>query len=118
MVTTTAKSLPISPRKLRLVVDAIRGKSPQEALEVLPFIRKKGARYLWKAIKTVLADAEHNFKLADDSLHFHQIFVNEGMRLKRLDKSRSARFHQGQIQKRRSHLVVSLEGKKGNGAKS
>ncbi len=117
-VTTTAKSLPISPRKLRLVAAAIKHKLPQEALEILPFLPQKGARYLQKAIKTALADAEHNFELDPQSLRFRQILVNEGMRLKRLDKSRSARFRQGQIQKRRSHLVVSLEGVKQNGAKS
>ncbi len=117
VVTTTVKSLPISPRKLRLVVEAVKGKSPQKALEILPFLPQKGARYLQKAIKTAIADAQHNFKLAAAGLRFHQILVNEGMRLKRLDKSRSARFHQGQIQKRRSHLVVSLEGVKADGEK-
>ena len=118
VVTTTARSLPISPRKLRLVAEAIKNKTPAEALTVLPFVNHKGARFLHKAIKTALADAKHNFHLDKFSLRFEKILVNEGARLKRMDKSHSARFHQGLIQKRRSHLIVSLKGVKKDGPKS
>jgi len=116
--TTMARSLPISPRKLRLVAEAIKSKTPAEALVILPFLNKKGAKFLYKAVKTVIADAEHNFHLNPASLRFQKILVNEGTRLKRLDKSHSARFHQGLIQKRHSHLIVSVEGVAKHGAKS
>ncbi len=118
VVTTMARSLPISPRKLRLVAAAFKNKTPEEALTLLPFVNKKGARFLYKAVRTAIADAEHNFHLNKSSLRFEKILVNEGTRLKRMDKSHSARFHQGLIQKRRSHLIVSLKGVKKDGAKS
>ncbi len=117
-VKTEAKYLPISPRKLRLVVEAVKGLEPEEALRKLAFLNKKGARFLTKAIKTALADAENNFGLVKESLRFKEILVNEGPRLKRRDKSHGARFHFGLIQKRRSHLVVKLVGEQVHGAKS
>ena len=96
-VKTEAKYLPISPRKLRLVAEAVKRLEPEEALRKLAFLNKKGAQFLIKAIKTALADAENNFGLAKDSLRFVEILVNEGPRLKRRDKSHGARFNGGII---------------------
>ena len=118
IITTSARSLAISPRKLRLVAAAIKERTPEDALVFLPFVNRKGARFLYKAIKTAIADAENNFHLDKSTLRFEKILVNEGTRLKRMDKSHSARFHQGLIQKRRSHLIVSLKGVEKNGPKS
>lgn len=109
-VKTEAKYLPISPRKLRLIVGAVKQLEPEEALRRLAFLNKKGARFLIKAIKTVLADAKNNFGLAEKNLRFGEILVNEGPRLKRRDKSHGARFASGLIQKRRSHLIVKIIG--------
>ncbi len=111
VVKTEAKYLPISPRKMRLVVKTAKQTSPQEAMKKLKFMNKKGARFLRKAVKTALADAEHNFGLDKDKLVFDEIIVNEGSRLKRRDKSHSARSHPGLIRKRRSHLVVKVKEK-------
>lgn len=116
-VKTEAKYLPISPRKLRLIVEAVKQLAPEEALRKLAFLNKKGARFLIKAIKTALADAENNFGLIRNTLKFREILVNEGPRLKRRDKSHGARFNGGIIQKRRSHLVIKVIGQT-SGAKS
>ncbi len=109
VVKTEAKHLPISARKLRLVVKAAKQLAPQEAMKKLRFMNKKGAKYLYKAIKTALADAEHNFDLNKENLVFDEVLVNEGPTLKRRDKSHGARFHPGMLRKRRSHLVVKLK---------
>ncbi len=111
VVKTEAKYLPITPRKLRLVVKSAKQKNPQEAMKKLKFMNKKGAKFLHKAIKTALADAEHNYGLDKGKLVFDEIIVNEGPMLKRRDKSHGARFHPGMIRKRRSHLVVKLREK-------
>lgn len=111
VVKTEAKYLPISARKLRLVVEAAKQVEPEEAMKKLKFMNKKGAKFLHKAIKTALADAEHNFDLPKENLVFDEIIVNEGPTLKRRDKSHSARSHPGTIRKRRSHLVVKVKEK-------
>ncbi len=111
-VKTEAKYLPISARKLRLIVNEIKEMKPSEALRKLAFLNKKGARFLIKAIKTVIADSKYNFKLNKDSLCFKEILVNKGPSLKRRDKSHGARFHSGVIKKSRAHLVVKVVGEK------
>ena len=116
-VKTEVKNLPISPRKLRLVVKSVKSLSPQEASKALAFMPQKGARFLLKALKTVFADAEHNFKIPAEKLVWGEVLVNEGRKLKRLDRFHGARFARGIRQKRYSHLVVKLRGESG-GAKS
>jgi len=118
VVKSEAKYLRVSPRKLRLVVKAIKNLSVTESLKKLKFLNKKEGKFLSKAIKTAIADAQNNFNLKTDSLIFKNILVQEGPKLKRMDKSHGARFNRGIIQKRMSHLVVELEGVKNNGAKS
>lgn len=108
--------MPISPRKLRLVVEAVKNLPPTEALKKLEFHNKKGSKMIAKAVKTALADAENNFEMDKDSLVFDEIYVNEGPALKRRDKSKRM-FHYGIIKKRRSHLIVKLR-EEANGTKS
>jgi len=111
-VKTEANFLPISPRKLKLVVDGIKLMAPDQALRRLALWNKKGARFLVKAIRTVIADAKNNFGLDPDGLSFKEILVNEGPRLKRRDRSHGARFSGGLIMKPRSHLVIKVVGEK------
>jgi len=110
IVKTEAKFLPISPRKLRLIVEAAKTMPPEQAVKQLSFSNKKGSKFLVKAIKTALADAEHNFDLNKDNLVFEEILVNEGPALKRRDKSKRM-FRYGIIRKRRSHLIVKVREK-------
>jgi large subunit ribosomal protein L22 len=110
IIKTEAKFLPISPRKLRLIVEAAKKMRPEQAVKQLSFSNKKGSKFLVKAIKTALADAEHNFDLNKDNLVFDEILVNEGPALKRRDKSKRM-FRYGIIRKRRSHLIVKVREK-------
>ncbi len=109
-VKTAVKYLRISPRKLRLIAEAVKVLPPQEALTRLKFLHKKGSLIMIKGIKTVIADAKHNFDLDEKSLVFKKITVDEGPRLKRMDKSHGSRFNSGLIRKRMSHLFIEVEG--------
>ncbi len=112
LVTTEVKFLRISPRKLRLIAEAVKDLSPLKAVSRLALVNKKGARLLLKAVKTVIADAENNFGLKKEDLQFKEILVNEGPRLKRVDRFHGARFNSGLIQRRMSHLKITVLGRK------
>jgi len=104
-----AKYLPISPRKVRLVADLIRGKLVGESLTLLENIPKRGAGFLKKIIYSARSNAVNNLNLKEESLIVSQLLVDEGPRTKRMDKSHGARFDRGIIRKRTSHIKVVLE---------
>lgn len=105
------KYIRISPRKLRLVANAVKTLPPQEALSKLRFISKRGAGILTKVLKQAIDNAVSNYQLKAKNLQFKEIIVNEGPRMKRRDKSHGARFDSGLIHKRTAHLKVVLEKK-------
>ncbi len=107
-----AKSVRISPRKLRFIAKAIKGLPANIAVEKLSFLVKSGAQPLLKLLKSAIANAVHNQKLPAENLVVKNILVNEGMRLKRQDKSRNARVDRGVIHKRTSHVKILLWEKK------
>ena len=82
-VNATAKYLRISPRKARLVIDLIRGKSVREAEAILRFSPNKGAEYAEKVLKSAVANAENNLSLAKDDLIVTKAYVDEGPSLRR-----------------------------------
>jgi len=112
LVTSEVKYLRISPRKLRLIANAIKELEPVEVLARLNVWNNKASRLLTKAIKAVLADAENNFGLEKNTLEFVEILANEGPRLKRIDHFHGARFQQGLRRKRMSHLKITVKGEK------
>lgn len=103
-----SKFIRISPRKLRLVVDAIKNLSPLVSLEKLKFINKRGAEFLIDVINQAIGNAKNNFKLNPENLVFKEILVSEGPRIKRMDKSHGAKFDRGIRQKRMSHIKIIL----------
>lgn len=107
-VKAEAKYIRISPRKVRLVADAIRGLDPQKALEYLKFVNKRAAGPLSKLIKSAIANAQNNFSLKPEDLKFKNIQVGEGPTLKRWQAVSRGRAHS--IMKRTSHIKVVLEG--------
>lgn len=103
------KHLIISPRKVRPVVDVIKKMTPVKALENLPFIKKRASEYLYKVIKSAIANASQ--KGAEvNSLVFKEIQIGEGPRLKRGQPVSRGRWHP--IKKRMSHIKVILMTKK------
>ena len=103
------KHLLLSPRKIRPVVDVIKKLTPVKALDVLPFVKKRASEFLFKVIKSALANAVQ--KGADvNSLIFKEIQIGEGPRLKRGNPVSRGRWHP--IKKRMSHIKVILMTKK------
>jgi len=79
-ITAKARFIPITPRKVRLVVDAVRGKDAEEALNILRFMPQKAAEPVFKLIESAVANAEQNFGLEAEDLYIHRIFTDEGPR--------------------------------------
>ncbi|MBI2464868.1 hypothetical protein HYV64_01880 [Candidatus Shapirobacteria bacterium] len=104
------KNLKVSPRKLRLVVTAVKALNPQDAQTRLKFTNTNAARLLHKTIQDAIASAKNNHHLDSSTLKFTEMRVDEGMKIKRMDKSHGSRFARGIIQKRHSRLVIVLSG--------
>jgi large subunit ribosomal protein L22 len=105
-----AKSVRIAPRKVRLVVDLIRGKGVGEALAILKFTPKASSPVVEKVLKSAVANAEHNLGLDSNNLFVSEVFVDQGATLKRFRpraQGRASRIH-----KRTSHITVVLSEKK------
>ena len=101
------KYIRISPRKIRLVADAIRNLKPNQAIEKLQFIRKTASIPLAKTIKQAVANAVKNANLSEESLRFERISVGAGPTLKRWNAVSRGRAHA--IKKRTSHITIILE---------
>lgn len=99
----------ISPKKMRLLTLGLKGLSVQDAFGKLELYTAKGKLYLEKVLKQAQANAVQNFKLDSKNLVVESVLVDEGMKLKRIDKSHGARFDRGMIKKRYSNLTVILK---------
>jgi large subunit ribosomal protein L22 len=104
-----ARHVRISPRKLRLVVDQIRGKDLDDAIGILQFSPQRGGKVLEKVIRSAAANAENNHDMHRDSLYVAAAYVDEGPTWKRLRPR--ARGSADRIFKRTSHVTVILEEK-------
>ncbi|MFH1561582.1 MAG: uL22 family ribosomal protein [Patescibacteria group bacterium] len=111
-VNSEVKFIPTSPHKLRLVAALVRNLPPKLAIRKLKFLDKRGGSILAKALKSGIANATNNFNLDPESLKLAKVLVNEGPRSKRQDRSHGARFNSGIIQKKRTHLLITLSGLK------
>jgi len=96
----------ISAQKARLIADQIRGKSAEEALDILTFSNKKAADLVLKLLNSAIANAEHNEGADVDELKVSSIFVNEGRTLKRLKPRAKGRADR--ILKRSCHITVKV----------
>ena len=106
LVGATARKLPLSPQKARLVVDQIRGKSVDDALNTLSFGTQKGARLVRKVLESAIHNAEHNEGADIDELVIAEIYVNAGATMKRI--SPRARGRADRVLKRSCHVTVTL----------
>lgn len=95
-----------SPRKVRLVADAVRGKGVTAALTQLEFMPKRAADAVAKLIASATANAQHNFSVSPETLMIKEIRVDEGVTLKRM-RPRS-RGMATRINKRTSNIMVAL----------
>jgi len=105
-VSATAKRLRVSPQKARLVVDLVRGKPVSDALDILSFSTQKAAGLVRKIVESAIANAENNAGADIDELKISEIFVNEGMTMKRIKPRAKGRADR--IFKRTSHITVTV----------
>lgn len=103
-VRAVAKDTGISPRKMRLLVDMVRGKKVDEALTILRFAPTPTARVVAKVVKSAVANAENNFQMSPSDLKIVNVFADGGRTLKRFRPR--ARGRVGHILKRSSHITV------------
>lgn len=105
----TAKVVRIAPRKVRLVVDSIRGKSVADAISTLRFANRGAAKPVEKVLLSALANAEHNFDLNAEDLYVSEAYVNEGPTLKRFRPR--AQGSASPVNKRTSHITIVVSEK-------
>ena len=103
-VTAISKDVRVSPRKVKLVVDMVRGKKVDEALTILKFAPTPAADAVAKTIKSAAANAENNFQMEPTGLRVTDIVANEGHMFKR--HRPQARGRATSILKRCCHICV------------
>jgi|SRR6185369_5662283 len=96
----------LSAQKGRLVADQVRGKSVEQALNILAFSPKKGAEIIKKVVESAIANAEHNDGADIDTLKLKTIYVEEGATLKRFTARAKGRGNR--ISKPTCHIFVSV----------
>ncbi len=108
------KNAIITPRKARMVIELIRGKTAEEANTLLAFTPRKGARIVQKLLKSAVSNAVNNFGLEKSNLMVKTVEATDGMVMKRwLPRAHG---HATPILKRRSHITITLaEIKEGKG---
>lgn len=106
-----ARYVRIAPRKVRIVLDLIRGKDVDEALNILRFTPKAASKILEKLVKSAAANAENNHNMKRDNLYIAKAFADQGPTLKRFRARAMGRA--ARIRKRTSHITVILKEKEG-----
>jgi ribosomal protein L22 len=106
IVRAKAKYVRTAPRKARLVIDHIRGKSVDEARAILAHTPRGASIDVLKLLNSAIANAENNHELVADELKIHQAYVDEGPTLKRFRPRAQGRATR--IRKRTSHLTITL----------
>lgn len=110
-VIARSKFVRLSPRKLRLVAEAIRGLKVIEAQSILDNLNNAGAKPISLTLKQAIGNAVNNFKLKKDGLKIKSLEIGQGPSYKRMDKSHRV-FRWGTIQKKTAHIRMVLEGEK------
>lgn len=110
-VRATAKDTGISARKIRPLIDLVRGKKVDEALTLLKFVPTPKAQVIAKVVKSAAANAENNFQLSPAELKIVRIFADEAPALKRGRPGPRGRINP--IRKRSSHITVIVAGQEG-----
>ena len=104
-----AKGLRIPPRKARLIIDLVRGKSVVEADRICRNYNSEAARLTLKVLTSAVANAENNLGLDKTKLYVSKAYVDEGQSLKRMKFG--SRGHVDPIKKRTSHITIVVSEK-------
>ena len=106
----TAKYIRISARKVKVVIDLIRGKDVKEAEAILMYTPKAASEPTLKVLRSAMANAENNLEMDVENLYVAEVFANQGPTLRRY-RPRS-RGSASRIRKRTSHITIILDEKK------
>lgn len=106
-VRAITRNIRVSPRKARLVCDAVRGKKVDDAMAILRFLPQKSAPIIAKTVKSAAANAENNYDLDPNALYVKYIFADDAPQLKRGEFRARGRFNR--IIKRSCHITVIVE---------
>ena len=99
-----AKTIRIAPRKTRLIIDLIRGKSVSEARAILANQPQKAARVINKVLNSAIANAVNNFSLKEENLYVKTCYVDEAIVMKRAKMD--SRGHVGRNDHKTSHITI------------
>lgn len=105
-IRAVARFVPMSPQKVRLVVDLVRGRDAVEALELLRYTRKSAAEPVAKLVRSAIANAEENFGFSREDLFVSEIYADEGPTRRWRRFGGRGRFKP--LLKRSSHITVVL----------
>ena len=103
----TLKNARISARKVKIVIDNIRGKDVNEALAILKFTPKAASPLVEKLLKSAIANAEFNSNLDKTKLYVAEVYANQGTTMKRIRAATQGRANR--IRKRTSHITIVLK---------
>ena len=106
-VRASLSSVRVSPRKARLVVDAVRGKRVSEAIAIARFLPQKTAEDVERLLKSVAANAENNYDLDPEELWVKAIYADDGPSYRRFKAK--ARGRVGRIKRRSCSITVVAE---------
>ncbi|MCD5380818.1 50S ribosomal protein L22 [Candidatus Gracilibacteria bacterium] len=101
------KNIRISPKKLRVVAEIIRGNTAEEALSFLKYAPKKGAGILYKILHSAVSNAENNNSQKVSDLYISSLIINKGLVYKRSNPVSRGRAHK--ILKRTSNIALELQ---------
>ncbi|MGO1922770.1 MAG: 50S ribosomal protein L22 [Jeotgalicoccus sp.] len=102
-----AKTVRIAPRKVRLILDLVRGKEVGEAISILKLTNKRSSPVVEKLVQSAVANAEHNYDMDIENLYISEIFADEGPTMKRFRPRAQGRATK--INKRTSHITVVVK---------
>jgi large subunit ribosomal protein L22 len=102
-----ARYIRISSRKVKIVIDLIRGKSVNEALAILEYTPKAASEPVTKLLNSAIANAENNLDISRDTLYVAEVYADQGPTLKRFRPR--AKGSASRIVKRTSHITVILD---------
>ena len=96
----------MSPRKVRRVLNQIRGKTYKEALQILKYLPQKSGAIVWQTLYSAVSNATNNFDLEKEKLIITEAYVNQGPILKRIRPRAQGRAFS--IQKKMSHVTIKV----------
>jgi large subunit ribosomal protein L22 len=105
-ISATSKYIRISPTKVQVVINKIRGKSYREALKILKYIPQNSGAVVWQTLYSAVSNAKHNFNLKKENLVITEAYVNQGPILRRMQPR--ARGKANKIEKKISHITIRV----------